>query len=329
MIRNLRTFAFMTIILLISSITCSLASSQEENTPNQREKLISFNSYMDIYYDPTPLREPLEIELSVTIPIKIKYWTDIPSVFNKIPFPFNNLILFRKPIRPMQKIHIEILEAPDWANIYISTPDVISDIPIGEEVEVETNLVLSPWMEAPAVPYKIVLRASCETIHRLNGFSFEESVEFTPQFVPTISIVVENPIRTVSPHESVNFKITVENGGNKLTRVEPILKRASEKWTPTVNPTRHDIPPGEKDVFTFSLIAPYDFGWHDYVESFEIEFKSTIFPIREGSPYETESLFLVVQNYGFSVPGAELIVIVFLIVIAVIIIIGTIIKKEK
>ena len=120
--------------------------------PEQRSKRITFNSYIDFEYDSSAFHEPLAIDVSVSIPIKIKYWTNIPDIFKKIPFPLNNLILFGSMIGPMQTIHLEVLDIPDWANIYISTPDILTDIPFegDEPVEIETNLIISPRVEAPA-----------------------------------------------------------------------------------------------------------------------------------------------------------------------------------
>jgi len=291
-----------------------------------REKAISFPSYIDFDYDVTSLNEPLEIDVSVTIPITVKYWTDIPNIFRKIPFPFNYLILFGQPIGPMQKIHLEILNPPDWANVYISTPDVLIDIPFdGEEIiEMETNLILSPRVEAPAESYRIDIKATCESMKRLSGFSYQESIEFTPSFIPTIQISPEKPIRTVGPHETVIFQIYVQNLGNKITRVTPTLKGVDSKWTATINPPQYEIAPNKEKTFTFSMITPYDFGWHNEYGRFEIELLSEVYPYRSSAASHTQSIYLVVNNHGFSTPGFE-----FPILIMTLIGLCIIIKKRQ
>ena len=321
--KNIKTGAIL--FLLISSIFTLVPSTElvKADDGTESSRLISFNSYMDLSYDLTPLNDPLAIDVSVTIPITVYYWTNIPDFFSKIPFPLNYLILYGQPIGPEQLIHLEVLNTPDWANIYISSPDVLTDIPFDGDgkFSIDTNLILSPRVEAPATSYKIDVKATCGSIKRLNGFSYQESIEFTPSFIPTIQISVDNPIRKVAPHSAVNFDLTVENLGNKITRVTPTLKMSGDAnlFTPTINPPNFEINSNSKNTFTFSIITPFDFGWHNKYQSFEISFLSEVYPYRTGSPTNNESIFLVVNNYGFSLPGYEFsILLVSMIVIAII-----------
>jgi hypothetical protein len=276
--------------------------------------LVQFHSYMDFKYDTTALDQPLEIDVSVTVPITVEYWTDIPQFFRKaVPYPLNYLFLFGSPIGPMQTVRLEILDPPEWANIYISSPDVITEIPFDGEgrVEIQTDLILSPKVEAPAEPSKIDIKGSCGKIRRLSGYNHQESIEFTPSFIPTIQIMPEESIRTVGPHESVNFNIKIYNAGNKITRVTPSLINVDNDWTPTINPPRFEIQPNQESTFTFSVIAPFDFGWHNEYGRFEIEFLSEVYPYRGNSPTSTDSIYLVVNNYGFSTPGFEFAILIF------------------
>jgi len=289
-------------------------------------KLISFHSYMDLSYDTSILNKPLQIDVAIAIPITVKFWTDIPDVFGKIPWPFNNLILFGSSIVPMQSIHLELLDAPDWANIYFSSPDIISDIPFKQDgvKEIISDLVISPKIEAPAESQKITIKVSIEAIGRLNSYTFQKVISFTPSFIPTISIETDNPIRTVGPHQSVSFKITVKNLGNKITRVTPSFIGEDQKWTTTINPPNFEIYPKQESTFVFSLITPYDFGWHNEYGRFQIDFNSEVYPFISGSATNNESIYLVVNNNGFSLPGFE-----FLVVIIAFIVTVAIIQKRR
>jgi len=294
-------------ILLMSAIPILI------QTPTAEAAILpSFNSYISFSYDPSPLNEPLAIDVAVTIPITIKYQTDIPKYFRKIPFPINNYLLFGSAIGPMQKIHVEILNPPDWANIFISTPDVLVDIPIEDPdvsdstfVEEQVNLILSPRVEAPAESYTINLQATCEPIKRLNGFSHQEGIQFTPSFIPTIQINSGISIRTVGPHESVNYQIKVKNIGNKITRVTPTLIGVDDKWTARINPPQYEILPDSENTFTFAIITPFDFGWHNEFGTFEVQFLSEVYPYQSAAASNTQSIYLVVNNHGFSTPGFE------------------------
>ena len=122
----------------------------------------------------------------------------------------------------------------------------------------------------------------------------------------------------------VIFNINVKNLGNKITRVTPTLVGVDDKWTPTINPPNYEIGPNQESTFSFSIITPYDFGWHNEYGRFQIEFKSEVYPYRSEAATTTESIYLVVSNYGFSTPGFE-----FIFVIAALFVVGIIIKKRQ
>lgn len=302
------------LILAISLISINPVSADDgisSRSSGSRSPIFTFNSYIDIAPDTSALNKPLAIDQSVNVPITIQYSTDIPPNFLSIvPFPIRNLILYGSVVAPKQKISIQVINKPDWANIIVSDKDILLDIPFkGSPSERETTLVLSPYEEAPAQPYTITIRASCERIYRVNGFNISSDIVFTPSFVPTISITPENPTRTVGPREMINFKITVKNEANKKARVTPTIGTNDSKWNPTINPPFHDIAPGDTATFIFSVYSPYNFGWHNDMKTFRIDFTAQIFPLQKdapvGGPY---SIYLRVNNYGFSIPGFELVV---------------------
>jgi hypothetical protein len=327
MITNLKVFkaTLITTILVFGLIASLIITPESKNVSAQRPKLLSFNSYIDLECDLRPLKENLMIDVSVSVPITVRYWTDTPENFLRlIPWQLRNIFLYGTMIVPMQKLHMEVVDKPDWANIYLTQPDILVEIPVGGQLkatEVNTSLILSPRVEAPAQSYTITLKITCETRGRINGYEHHESLDFTPSFVPTIQIVPENPTRTVAPRESVNFKITVKNEGNKKARITPSLNFTAERWSPTINPPFYDVDPGEKGEFIFSIYTPFDFGWHNEIQSFKIDFTAKIFPLREdapvGGPY---SIYLRVNNYGFSTPGFEILTFLAAVVITCLII---------
>lgn len=303
------------VLLLLSLATVGPVVTADETTTaaEDRVKLFSFQSYIDITYDDSKLNQNLQVDQAINVPIKIKYSTNVPANFLQfLPWQIKNIILYGSMIGPMQQITLEILDKPDWADINLAKNDILSNIPnVDEIIEEETSLILSPYEEAPAQPYSIKIKASCEQIGRINKYSTEITISFTPSFVPTVTIVPENPTRTVGPRESVNFEISVKNEANKKARITPkIISNASE-WSPTINPPFFDISAGAEEAFTFSVYSPYDFGWHNEIQTFQIDITTQIFPINDnsavGGPY---SIYLRLNNYGFSTPGFELIPII-------------------
>jgi len=213
-------------------------------------------------------------------------------------------------IAPNAQIHLEILNPPDWASIYFGTSTLLADYPLQSEgkVPIKTSLIISPRVEAPAESQEIDIQLSIPTLKRVNGFSATVTIPYTPIFNPTIGITIATPVRTVGPHESVTFSIDVLNKGNKITRVIPTIVGVDPSWVPTINPPKFEIPPGEQTTFSFSIITPYNFGWHNEYGRFQVNFQTTIYPFQKDSPSSNESIFLVVNNHGFSTPGFEFIV---------------------
>jgi hypothetical protein len=294
-------------MLLMSAIPFLATHSTAQETKN---RAISFPTYLDLQFNATVLNQPLAIDRAITVPITVYIWTEIPdlkilgTLLLKWPF------LFGTPIGPNAQIHLEILNPPDWATIYFSTTDLLTNYPSKTDgkVPVLTSLIISPKYEAPAEAQELKIQLSIPTIKRVNGFSTTVSIPFTPSFNPTVEISAENPIRTVGPHESVTFTIAIQNVGNKITRVTPTIVGVDSTWTPTINPPQVEIPPSQQSTFSFSIITPYNFGWHNEYGRFQVNFKSEIYPYQANSPTSNQSIYLVVNNHGFSTPGFEFIV---------------------
>jgi hypothetical protein len=322
-LRTVKACLILMLFLCSSMIIVSPVSAE-------RDKLFSFPSYIDIDYDPTPLNEDLAIDKSINVPIDVIFKTDIPThfgtgVWSKF-WKLRNTLIFGSMIPPMHQIRLEIVDSPDWADIYFSQSDIFTDIPFEGEREItKTSLIISPREEAPAQPQSIVIKATSSSVGRVQSREVQVSIPFTPSFIPTITINPEEPTRTVNPRETVNFRIFITNTANKKIRVTPQLAGSYTDWSPTINPPFLDIEAGKSAEFIYSVYSPFDFGWHNKIESFQIDFTAQIFPIREnvavGGPY---SIYLRVNNYGFSTPGFEMIILLGALIIA-----GYLIKKQN
>ena len=155
----IKTFRIVKVSLLLVilfgsalAITFDISGDNASAALRDRPKIFSFRSYIDIEVDTTPLNENLDIDQSISIPVTVKYWTDVPENFLQFaPWWLRNTIIFGSPIGPMQEIELEIIDAPDWADIKFTEESVITNIPIGGQtgtVSVQTTLVLSPYVEA-------------------------------------------------------------------------------------------------------------------------------------------------------------------------------------
>ncbi len=257
----------------------------------QQSKKITFKSYVDFEYDTSALNEPLAIDVSVLIPITIKYWTNIPDMFKKIPFPFNNMILFGSMIGPMQTIHLEVLDPPNWANIYLSSPDILTDIPFDSDgkVEIETNLILSLRIEAPAVSYRIDIKATWDSIKRLVGNSYQESIEFTPAYLPLLTISVSDPTINVTPDKKTIFPIEVTNSANKISSIKPSIADNLSDFSIEFNPSEMQLDKDETGTFNLEIVPSSDFQGN---KTLQIDFIMEQYPYRSYSASMTSSVFI-------------------------------------
>jgi len=257
----------------------------------QRSKKITYKSYVDFEYDTSALNEPLAIDVSISIPITVKYWTNIPDIFKKIPFPLNNLILFGSVISPMQTIHLEVLDPPEWANIYISSPDVLTDIPFEGDgpVEIETNLILAPGVDAPAESYRIDIRATWDSIKRLDGNSYQEAIEFTPQYLPGFSVTVSNRSVNTPPDKKTIIPIKVTNSANKISSIKPSIADNLSDFSIEFNPPDLELDIGETGTINLEVVPSSDFQGN---KTLQIDFIMEQYPYRSNSASMTSSVFI-------------------------------------
>jgi len=293
-------------ILLISAIAVfSAPASAREKLA--REKLFTFNSFITLSYDEEDLNQPIKANTAVTVPLEIGYYTDveIPNFLMLLPFTIRNTIIFGSPM-PQQSLHLKIINKPDWANIYFTTPDHDVDFRLKDEepFPIDAALIISPLREAPSEPFNIQFSIEVEERGHVKGKIMNYNINFQPAYIPEIVVTAERPSRMVGPREEVNVNIRIKNNANYWTIVRHEMIDVPAAWSPIINPSKVEIPPGGEETVVLSVTPPYNFGWHDETEVIQIDFKP------EPSPGGGESgpavqVYLRFNNRGFSTPGFE------------------------
>ncbi len=281
-------------LLLQPSLPLGHPLTPNENTTTP-SPLFSFNSYIDIEFDATALNEPLIINQSITVPLIIRYWTDLSDDFLWfLPKGLRNLILFNQWDAPIQTIELSLQSVPSWADISLSTSHLPVHIPMrSEECEVKTTLFITPHTNAPSQSYRISLKISCDSIGLLNANEISENLVFTPSFNPSIDIMVDDQVIRIAPTHATNIAIDIISHCNNDARVTTQLQTILNQWSPTINPPFIDISPGDIESFTFSVIPPDDFtGFQTVLLTFTVK----IFPFREDSPTIEYPLYLIFYN---------------------------------
>ena len=303
MTKRLRTVKMSILIgiLLISAIAAL-------STPSSaRDKLYTFNSYVLLSYNPDDLSQHIAINNAVTVPLTVEYYCDVPEDFLKIIpiFTLRNSIIYGSPM-PQQSIHLTIINVPDWANIYFSTPDHDIDFASSNDpAKIQVDLIISPLREAPSEPFNIQFKIEAEEHGRVKGKTMNYNINFQPAYIPQIVVKADKPTRMVAPREPVNINVEIKNNANYWTIVRSEFITIPENWSPIINPSVIEIAPGGTETIVLSVTPPYTLGWHDEIETIQINFRP------EASPGGTEQgpaypLFVKLNNRGFSTPGFEL-----------------------
>jgi len=308
MTKHLRTVKTSLIlgILLISTIAAFSAPAAA------REKTYTFNSYLTLSYDPEDLKQHIAINSAVTVPLTVGYYTDVDPNFlsrfplSLLPFTIRNSIIYGSPM-PQQSIHLKILNPPDWANIYFSTPDHDVDFPRqgDEPVKIQVDLIISPLREAPSEPFNIQFTIEAEEHGRVKGKIMNYNINFQPAYIPQIVVTADKPTRMVVPRDPVNINIEIKNNANYWTIVRHEMIDVPEGWSPVLNPSVVEIPPGGTQTVILSITPPYQLGWHDEIETMQIDFRPEPSPggTVQGPAYP---LYIKLNNRGFSTPGFEI-----------------------
>jgi len=293
-------------ILLISSLAVFSAPASA--------KVISYPSLISVEISPESLEtlsQPVDIESVIIVQLKIGYSASIPPWTlsdNPLLSMIGRLWIFGSFIVYPQLIHLEIVEKPDWADIALLVPDVYITEFSNSWVYTTADLQITPYDNAPAVPKSVTIKASAESVGRITGIEYHRTLTFEPDYIPLISVTPEKPTRQVGPRDPINFKIEIRNMGNKQTLVNGKILDAPEEWAALISPTQLPLGAGETGSVTVSMTAPYDFGWHNQVRTFTVEFTPEKSPPSSppvtGTPLPVQ---LKVDCVGFSTPGFEMI----------------------
>ena len=173
------------LVLILLLLMPSIPAVQQKSVETSRKPtiipIIRFNSYISLDVDTSELENsPIPPGNWVGVPIGIEYWTDIPEVFRSIPWPINNLILFRRFIAPIQEIYFESSDASDDIDVYFTYNPVLTDIPFsGETSESSTYMIILIGENTPSGAYIIRIDVSYYDIGRVDGGKYAIIIKFT------------------------------------------------------------------------------------------------------------------------------------------------------
>ena len=179
--KNYKSIKSWTIVaLLVLNIIVAVAPTLSAQ-PKEREKLITFNSYILINCNTSELSEPIGIETPAFVPLDIEYKHDIPSrLFRLVPFAFlRNYFFFGNVIQPLMHIKLEV-EGIDNITVYFLQSDILTSIPNPlESVNISNGLVICPHGDASPGIYALDFTATSASVGRLKSADRTTTLFFT------------------------------------------------------------------------------------------------------------------------------------------------------
>lgn len=170
----------LTLLLLMPSIPAIQQKSIEISVKPTIIPIIRFNYFIDLNPDTSELNSPIPPGNWVGVPVGIEYWTDVPEVFRIIPWPINNLILFRRFFAPTQEIYFESSDAYDDIDVYFKCNPVLTDIPFsGETSESSTYMIILIGENTPSGEYILRTDVSYNDNGRVDGGKYAFIIQFT------------------------------------------------------------------------------------------------------------------------------------------------------
>jgi len=325
--KNLKTLSVIGLLLICGFVSFTLFTPEKVV---KADPIITYNSVLRIEYPEEKLDDPIQVDETFSVPFTVYYSTNLPEWATGA----GKFILFGQFMLFPPQIHLEVETSSfeEWASIGFDSKDLLpSDIPTQgmDPVPVTANLQISPYREAPSEPQFVNINFSVEGIKfikgdRLKGFSQTIRIPFTPAYVPQIDVFVDKPMRVAGPREPVSFNIRVKNVGNKQTIVKVKPVNVPQSWAPVINPPQITINPDEEETMTFSVVPPYSFGWHNEMQSMQLDFEPYPSPPSSGREYNLSMGQVVttsvrINNYGFSIPGFEFVAVIAALGIALVI----------
>ena len=317
---------FTSTILFIITIVCILY------VPTQKAsgKLISFTPILRVYVDTSNLENPIQPEReAVNVPIRIEY--SLPPL--GLPQRMKQFLFFGLHgifITPPIKVHLEVLNKPDWLDASIATPDIYLTPELDKPSYANTTLSISVYKDAPARSFTITLYAKSEALG--NVLSQDTTSQFKIQvgYIPLVTITTKEPIKEAGPMTTLTYPVEIRNNANKETRVRLISIDQPPGWA--VKPAVHEvtIPRNGSATLAISVVTPYGFGWIPG-ETKVINMKFIALPVPLPETYEetpTNTYLFSIGVRSGSTPMLGLVGGIIAAVVIIAILVLTIIKRK-
>ncbi|RLF52167.1 MAG: hypothetical protein DRN19_01500 [Thermoplasmata archaeon] len=300
----------------------------------QNSGLLSFTPVLQLEVDTSALNEEIQPDgKAINVPVTVKYRIDVPEwLQNPLLIPIERFIVYGKlGIIPPMKIHLSVVNKPEWVDVSITSPDIYIDIKENEYSCAQTSISISVYKDAPAEVYTLILRAESDSMGRVASQSVEAQFKIKPGYIPLITINTEKPIKEAGPMTTLTFPIKICNNANKETVVKLVDYDMPPGWGVQPSQNQIVIPKDGEATLSVAVTTPPGFGWTPNQVQ-QIKFKFVALPSPPPLEYEETSSNTYVYSISVksgSAPAAGLIGGALAVIIAVVAIILLVFKRKK
>lgn len=237
------------------------------------------------------MNKPLDVDETINLPLTLSYKTDIPPDFLRFfPQRLKNYILYGSMISPTQTIALEVQNILEGVETSIETNEIKTEIPFQDSpISISNSLNIELKEILPAEPYTISIKASSGQIGRINSFSTEMDVSFTPRYIASATLdSLEETSLTLSYNNDTRFSFNIRNDANKKSKIFPYVEDIPENLFISFYPESQEVNMDETTSFTISLLAESGFK-----ENKTIAISATFQPI----PLDDEDTAFEIDQY--------------------------------
>jgi hypothetical protein len=216
-------------------------------------------------------------------------------------------------------IKLEIIDYPEWSNVYLPTNTMTIPLQTNPTKMVERSITIMIGVaeDAPAfLDGTISIRATVPKIGMIQEFDKTIQLPFKPDYLPLIDAQANIQHKLIGPMDTAEIPIRVTNYGNGKTKALFRVTSVPENWGAIVT-DQIILEPDQEDTIYLSIKPPKSFGYHDDLNVFTIEFIpawAENIAIR-GLP---EQITVLVESRGISVIGIEVILPIIMLIILII-----------
>lgn len=217
-------------------------------------------------------------------------------------------------------VQIEIVEGnEEWITI---TPSQ-STINMKPGDERDLNVKISLTDDAPYLKsHNVRLKATAVGTSLFSEAFAEQTITILPEFLYFVDANSVTNYAEVTPGETHKFSVNIVNdASNKAVKYFFETTGVPEDWVVSA-PDSLIVSPKSKEQVTVSVAPPYDFGYHDEIEDFQIKVTAMPFPSAEGyERQEVDTLNFQVKNRGFSssASGGGILILIGIVVAVIVI----------